>query len=237
MANKLIKYSTNVTDLLNVEVPLETKSYKPVSHKEIIETTKENLEIYGYEILKESYLANDNGKQALGFYTIANQMDEDMALEIAWMNSYDKTRTLKFAIGTRVFICENGSVYGDKGAFKRKHTGDVKQINKENIQIFLEESSFIFNQMIEDKERWKQQQITRKTCAELLGRMYVEEDIIKETQMSIIKNEIKIPSYEYNADDSVWEMYNHCTHALKTIHPNLYMESHSQLYSFFKNIY
>lgn len=234
MTHKKFNYQVTETDLYLAELPLETKSYKPVSHKEIIEKTKENLDIYGYKLNSEIYLANDKCTQVMGLYQIANMHDNEMCLEIAWMNSYDKTRTLKFAIGTRVFICSNGSVFGDRGHFKRKHTGEVKQITKENIQMFLEESSFVFNQMIKDKEDWKQKQISKRTCAELLGRMYAEEEIIKETQISIIKNEMITPSFDYEgADNSVWEFYNHCTHSLKNIHPTNYIKAHSNLYDFF----
>ena len=233
MTHKKLNYQKTETDLYLAEIPLETRSYKPVSHKEIIEKTKENLDIYGYKLNSELYLANDKCTQVTGLYTISNMEDEDMQLQIAWMNSYDKSVTLKYAVGTRVFVCSNGSVYGDRGAFKRKHTGAVKQITKENIQMFLEESSFIFNQMIKDKEEWKQIQVTKRTCAELLGRMYAEEDIIKETQVSIIKREMEVPSFEYNADNSLWEFYNHCTHSLKNIHPNSYIQNHANLYNFF----
>lgn len=232
MANK-IKYATDEKELLSIALPNETTSYKVVSHEQIISETKEALIQCGFKVTNEQYLKGNNGNQATGIYTLGNINDKDMELSIAWQNSYDKTVRLKYAIGANVMVCSNGSVYGDMDFFSKKHTGGVKDLINKNIAMYIDNAEDIFNQMIADKEKLKLRSLTRRNCAEILGRMYAEEDLITETQIAVIKREIISPTFEYNADDSAWELYNHVTHSLKNTRPNKWLETHKNVYSFF----
>ena len=79
----------------------------------------------------------------------------------------------------------------------------------------------------------KQVEITKRVKAELIGRMIIEEQFISSTQLNIIQKEMQSPTHDYNAPDSLWELYNYTTFAMKEIHPSLWMENHIQAHSFF----
>lgn len=111
--------------LLQVPVPESTSTYKAVSYRELIEVTLESIESCGFKLIKEIYTWRKEGQIANGKYLLKYGTDPDMSLMIAWQNSYDKSLSLKFAVGTFVYICENGCVSGDMGAFKSKHVGDM----------------------------------------------------------------------------------------------------------------
>ena len=81
----------------------------------------------------------------------------------------------------------------------------------------------------------KQIEVTKRTAAELVGRLFLEQDIIQSTQVSVIKREMANPSFDYGAPGSMWELYNHTTLALKEVHPSLWMQSHMKAHSFFVN--
>ena len=81
----------------------------------------------------------------------------------------------------------------------------------------------------------KQVQITKRTKAELVGRMMLEEQFITSTQLSIISRELKAPTHDYNAKDSLWELYNYTTFAMKETHPSQWMESHIKAHKFFND--
>ena len=63
-----------------------------------------------HELGVEEYYSSKEGQVATARYTINNVKDEDMQLEIGWQNSYNKTLSLKYAIGASIFICANGCV-------------------------------------------------------------------------------------------------------------------------------
>jgi hypothetical protein len=158
-----------------------------------------------------------------------------MQLQIGWQNSYDRSMSLKFAIGTRIMICSNGCVSGDFGAFKKRHKGDIQDFTPGAIIDYIKGAGEAFTTMQKQREQMKQVQITKRTKAELVGRMMLEEHFITSTQLSIIGKELKAPTHDYNAKDSLWELYNYTTFAMKETHPSQWMESHIKAHKFFND--
>lgn len=228
-------YSITRGLLMNAELPQETKTYKPISHNQLIDLTLESIYQAGFELDQETYSAAVEGKVANGRYTIRNVADNEMQLQIGWQNSYNKSLSLKFAIGTRIVVCSNGCVSGEFGAFKKKHRGNVQEFTPSAITEYIKRAGDVFQQMQVSRESMKQIEVTKRTSAEIIGRMYLEEEIIQSTQLNIIKREMNNPSFDYGAQGSMWELYNHTTLAMKELHPSLWLESHMAAHSFFVN--
>jgi hypothetical protein len=223
--------------LINVKIPEKTDSYSPVSHKNIIDFTMEQTDKCGLEVIGQRYTQAKEGRQANGFFHLKGIGDAEMGLELAWQNSYDKSIGLKWAIGGKVFICSNGMFQGDIGMFQRKHTGDALNEYSEAVRMYVSQAGDIFQKMVNEKERMKEIEITKRTSAELIGRMFLEEDIITSTQLNIIKREMEAPSFDYKIKDTVWNLYNNCTVALKEAHPQFHLTQHMDLHKFIKKEY
>lgn len=232
--NKINRIIT-LSSLLSVPTPEQTTTYKTITHKQLDELTKQSLIDNNFELESSTYLSAKDGKQAVGRYNIKYGNDPDMGLMIAWQNSYDKIVTVKFAIGGYVFVCSNGMVIGDMGAFKHKHIGDVQEITPSTIGDFIKGASDIFEQMIIDKEKMKIIPTSLQQCAELLGRMYIDDQIITANQLSAIKKQIYEPSYNYGTTNTVWNLMNNITFALREAHPKNWMQQHIDIYTFLKN--
>lgn len=97
-------YQTTKETLINVVKPQETSWYKPVEHERLIDLTLNGILQSGFELDKEEYSASQDGLIANGKYTIRNIADNEMQIQIGWQNSYNKRISLKWAIGTHVFI-------------------------------------------------------------------------------------------------------------------------------------
>ncbi len=219
--------------LMSLATPDKTRTYKPVSHKELIETTLESIDKCGFSLTRELYSHGREGMIANGKYHLAYGEDPDMGLMVAWQNSYDKSLSLKFAVGGFVFICANGMVKGDMGTYKSKHVGDVQQITPATLREYICSAGDTFHKMVIEKQRMKEIEVTKRVSAELIGRMYIEEGIITSTQMNIIKKEMKDPSYEYGCDGSLWQLYNHHTHSLKESSPQFWMSQQISAHKFY----
>ena len=75
--------------------------------------------------------------------------------------------------------------------------------------------------------------ITERKQAELLGMLYAQYEILSSEQMSIVKQQMDKPSYDYNCEiNSLWAFYNHVTHALKKAHPRDWMDDQRKLHWF-----
>jgi predicted solute-binding protein len=89
--------------------------------------------------------------------------------------------------------------------------------------------------MVKEKIKMKDIEITKKTTAELLGRLFIDEAIITSTQLNIIKNELEKPTHDYGASNTVWELMNYQTYALKECAPSTWMERVSKTHKFYVN--
>jgi len=221
--------------LINADIPQQTKTYKPVSHKQLIDLTLNGIHHAGFKLDNETYSAARNGNVANGRFSISNVADSEMQLEVGWQNSYDKSLSLKFAIGTRIFICQNGCVSGDYGAFKKKHMGEVQTFTPNAITEYIKHAGEAFKIMQDERDAMKQIEITKRVKAELIGRMIIEENFIQSTQLNIISKELSSPTYDYGAPNSMWELYQFTTQSMREIHPTLWMNSHIKAHNFFVN--
>lgn len=226
-------YSTTRGLIINAELPLETKTYKPITHAQLIDLTLNSINGAGFTLDKETYSMAREGNIANGQFSIRNVADSEMQLQIGWQNSYDKSLSLKFAIGARIFICQNGMVHGDMGSFKKKHQGSVQEFTPNAITEYIKQAGETFQQMQREREAMKQIELTKRTKAELIGRMLIEESFIASTQMNLIARELENPTHDYGAPNSLWELYNYSTFAMKELHPSLRMNNHIKAHNFF----
>jgi hypothetical protein len=219
--------------LTSVALPTHAESYTVISHEFIINHTMEQLALHGFSVEKETYRANSDGSIAQGVYYINYTKDPEVGLMFAWSNSYNKLMRFKCAIGGYVFICMNGVVAGDMGSWGRKHLGSA---DTETVKAIIEQISnadIHFDRIVADKDVMKKITITERKQAELLGILYAEYEILSSEQMSIVKQQMDKPSYDYNCEmNSLWAFYNHVTHALKKAHPRDWMDDQRKLHWF-----
>lgn len=228
-----LNYISTKDILVNAPVPLSTKSYKAISHAQLMDLTLESIHQAGFTLDQETYSSARDGKVANGKFSIKNVADKEMQLQIGWQNSYDKSLSLKFAIGTKIFICSNGCVSGDYGAFKKKHVGEIQTFTPQAIVEYIQGAGEAFTRMQQEREIMKSISIDRRVQAELIGRMIIEEKFIESTQLNIIRDELNKPTYNYGADGSLWELYQFTTFSMKELHPSLWMNNHIDAHAFF----
>ena len=92
-----MKAFNNITTkeyLLGIDLPVETPSYKPISHSQIITDTLEGIDRSNMSLVKEMYYAGNKGNQMLGRYGLALD-NTDIGIQIAFHNSYDKSLSLQ----------------------------------------------------------------------------------------------------------------------------------------------
>ena len=227
--------NTNYTKelLLSTPLPEQTNTYKPISHEQLIDLTLTGIEKSGFKLETELYSSANQGNIANGRYIISNVADNEMKLQIGWQNSYNKQLTLKFALGTQIIICKNGMVSGDFGAFKKKHVGEIQTFTPQAITDYIKSAEEAFKRIQVEREAMKQIEVDKRIISELIGRLYIEEELIQSTQLNIIQRELKKPTHNYGAEGSLWELYQFTTFSMKEIHPRLWMENHMNVHKFF----
>jgi hypothetical protein len=219
--------------LVAAPLPSHGKTYTVIPHKDVIDVTKTLLDKSGFIITKELYRANMNAKVAQGVYHLASTEDEEMGMMFAWTNSYDKSTRFQCAVGAFVNVCSNGMLCGDMANYARKHTGKADHDIHTQISSQIKSANKYYTKLIQDKDNMRKIFLPKKQQAELVGRLFLDEEIIDASQVSIIKAEMKDPSYNYNADlNNAWTFYNHVTHAFKKSHPRTWMSDQVKFHEF-----
>ena len=227
--------------LENAPLPNHGESYTVISHGEVIENTYKLLSDSGFMVSREMYRSSKNANIAQGVYHIypTNPTDGDIIMEkelgmmFAWTNSYNKLVKFQCAIGAYVRVCYNGMVAGDMMNFKRKHTGTANLDCSMNIADQVKNAEKYYKRIIKDKDAMKLISLTEQDQAELVGRMFIQEELIDSQQTSIIKSELGKPSFHYgSSSDTCWTFYNHVTHALKKAHPRYWLQDSQNFHDF-----
>ncbi len=223
-------------NIFEVPVPRRTDTYSPVSHKEILDEVHEQLDRHNFQVSQHRIQGARNGHQAIGFVDIVNSTEREIGFRLLFKNSYDKSMSVGFAAGNVVWVCSNGLIAGEV-VYVRKHTGNVATELKQRIGQAINQLADHYEKVARQADRMKQIEVDKTAAAELCGRMYMEENIIQATQLSVIKNEFAKPSYDYGYPNSLWQLYNFSTHALKSSHPMNYMKQHIKLHNFIEKTY
>lgn len=231
-------YEENLQRALNAPVPQATDTYSPIPHMVFLGDIGRKIREAGFRSHNNRLYCNLRGTQVVGFTDIIqDRLSEDsfgMRLSFGFKNSYDKSMSAAIVLGASVAICTNGVIAGDLIAFKRKHTGNVLAEVNEKLNEAVTKISSVFSRLVTDARIMAEYQLTPKQKAEILGVMYFEEEIVSPNQLSIVKKELH--SSETFKGDSLWDLYNHVTVALKTSPARTYVEDHIRLHDFMTGI-
>ena len=226
-------YSVPKSTVLSIATPQDTRTYRAMGHDRLIDLTLEGIQRSGFVVDRENYSMAREGNIANGRYTIKNIADTEMQIQVGWQNSLNKQLSLKWALGVQIFICSNGAISGDMGAFKKKHQGEVQTFTPHAISEYIKTAGDVFLNMQKERDTMKQIELNKRITAEILGRMFIEEGIIESTQLNIIKREMEHPTHNYGSPDSLWSLYQYVTFAIGGIHPSHWMQDHLAAHKFF----
>lgn len=109
-------------ELMNVPVPEPTRSWYPVSHGSVLSVTRETLMGAGYEIAREELSLSRNDARFFGILDLKSLVIEGVSLTVGIRSSLDKSICLGLCGGSRTFVCDNLSFFGDLLEVKRKHS-------------------------------------------------------------------------------------------------------------------
>jgi|TARA_R110002153_G_scaffold19018_2_gene65649 hypothetical protein len=237
------KRPTEVTRnyLENQPLPNHGKSYTVISHKEVIDNTMNLLSASGFSITKEVYRSNMSANVAQGIYHIrpinpidnSIETEEELGMMFSWTNSYDKSTRFQCAVGAYVLVCSNGMVAGDMMNYNRKHTGTANMDTKIHMSDQIKNAEKYYKRLISDKDYLKTVTLSCKNQSELIGRLFIDEDLLDTQQVSMVKKEMEKPSFDYGVNsESAWAFYNHVTHALKKAHPRDWLGDQQNFHDF-----
>lgn len=232
METKLKRIVTE-QDLRNIPITYEGSNYSPVLHHEAIDTVKEFLDKNNFKITDEKYLAASNGQRVIARYSI--QYDNEFDYMIGFANSHDGSIAFKYYDGSILKICSNGQIWSNGEMFKRKHVGTASLDITSSIESKISNIEEVMKINKTNVDRMKEIEIGKETIAKIIGEAYLYEEMIKANQLSLLKKELEQPSFNYNFDDSLYTLYSHFTHVIKSSTPTDWINQHVEISDYFVN--
>ena len=211
--------------LASIPLPQHGGRYTVIPHKFIIDNALSELAKQGLNVETELYRCSLDGNVASGVYYIQNNQDPELGMMFSWSNSYDKTMKFKCAVGAYVQTSKNLIIKRDMGSYGRKHTGNADSEALLTIVDQIQYASQNFARIVDDKEKMKLITVSREQASDCVGRLFLERELLTTEQLSIIKLQLKKPSFDYlSAADSLWVFYNHISFALQKAHPKTWLD-------------
>jgi hypothetical protein len=103
-------------------VPPGTATWKPIRHREFVDTLHAELARRGLGVRREQYAVQNQGTVLFGTLDLDWQDTGEYAAAIGLRTANDKSMSLQLAVGLRIIVCDNLAFSGDLIALKRKHT-------------------------------------------------------------------------------------------------------------------
>jgi hypothetical protein len=181
-----------------------------------------------YVLVGENYAIARQGNQMFAVLKFRRD-DSDMALSIAFRNSYDRSMSLGIAIGATVFVCDNLALQGDI-VIMRKHTKNVWNELEDLAIATLYKSQKTFEQIVADAALLKDQRLQDDEAFRWMGMLFGR-NVVSPRQIAVLKEQWLHPAHAEFEERNMWSFFNATTESLKSCPPVTIMEKHAQAYN------
>lgn len=244
MGNNLILHAggwqATEEEVRAVPVPQTTSSYTPVAYGDFLDCLHEAVRAYGLDWGRVQLGLGAHGNRLFGVLdafdvdAVADTLDPTQhGLAIGFRGSYDRSFSNQLAAGSRVFVCDNLSFYGDV-VYRRKHTLNVWRDLPRGIEQMLAK--------VQGK-RQRFEELVEKMHARMLGRAEAHDLLVQAIkikalppqQLLRVLEEYRQPSTPElrTLDPTAWKLYNAVTSVAKTWSPRSLMDNTTRLSGLF----
>lgn len=218
MSNTLMLHAgaavATLAEVANVKTPDATETWQPISHLDVINLVRGQLESRDMTIVNESYGLWRDGQRLFGMMELRNGHNEhDYSLVVGIRNSHDKSFPAGAVLGSRVFVCDNLAFSGEV-RFSRKHTSQIKR----DLPILVNAA---VGKLIDARvgqaqriEAYKQFELNDVIAHDVMIRS-LDVGIAVATKMPQIVKEWRTPQYDDFKPRTAWSLFNAFTEALK----------------------
>jgi len=216
-----------VSELKEIPVIKEEKRsdrWQGIQHGELVETIHEALDRKEIQVQDESWFAYAKDFQSLSGSMQLNIPNvtpvEGTQFSLGVQHSNNGYHALKFAVGAKIFICENGMVTGDY-AVKRKHTTglDLMECVGIGIDTYLNK----IQEVTIVAEQLKAKEMATPNVDEALmaaGR----EGLLSWSRIGQVDKEYNKPTFADHDEQTAWGLYNAFTYTMQKMPPQYHIK-------------
>jgi len=192
--------------------------WQGISHKDLTNTLIQDMLGRGWIINSMAFsLSKDQADLAGAFDITLPNLDapEGQMFSLGFLTSNAMRKPLKFVVGTRVFVCNNGMATGEI-ILKHKHTFrfDLDFEVHDALNLYGEKARLVKNTV----ENMKERKLANREYESLLiktGR----DGILPWSRVGQLDEEYRHPTFRDFSERNCWGLYNAFTHIVKKSPP------------------
>lgn len=201
--------------IAKLPTPEGTPTWKPVPHRELIETLTGVLVEKRMEIVGEQYGVGRGGDRMFGILNLKTEMaGGDGQAALGFRQSNDRNMSIQICAGLSVFVCDNLVFRGDLIALRRKHTIGL------NLRIEIEEAVEIFathlGTLNNEVDRLKDEAISDERAKAVIHDAFVAKAMPVKYFKAVGQNYFQPPHDEFKPR-TMWSLHNAFTEAAKAM--------------------
>ncbi|MFO0938959.1 MAG: DUF932 domain-containing protein [Gemmataceae bacterium] len=196
-------------ELAHIPLPPATRSWAPVGHSRVLDTTLATLKETGFVCDKMRLALSADGRRFFGTLDLTTELSSDgiVTLAVGVRNSIDKTFPMGFCAGSRVFVCDN-LAFRSELMVRRKHSingaanfsADIATAVM-GLNAFKESETARIAAMAESE-------MSNERAESFILRAAVERGIISLRQIPAIIREWREPRHEVFEPRTAWSLFN-----------------------------
>ncbi len=206
-------------DALNrVQTPAETDTFKPISHRQLLEGVVSSVEDIGWKLVAEAHALNDACDKYFGLLQVKplhQEEDRDHGFGIGLRNANNKRMAAGLTFGSVVFVCDNMAFSGTVTVF-RKHTKNLHGDLPERVRKAVESLPNISNAINQRFIDYRQTEIPDGKAHDIIIRA-LDAGVIGTNQIPVVLKEWRTPRHPEFADGgkTAWRLFNAFTESFK----------------------
>ncbi len=201
--------------LERVETPKPTRRWQRIAHTELLSVVRERLAEAGMQILTEAHTLHAKGAQYFGLLqvAVAGHAEKDWGTIVGIRNSHDKRFPAGLALGSSVFVCENGAFTGEV-VLARKHTTHIRRDLPEVTARAVGRLEDFIGQTEKRALVYQEREMGNKEAHDLVVRA-LDARAITTTMVPRVLEQWRRPNHPEFKDRNLWSLYNAFTETLK----------------------
>jgi hypothetical protein len=193
-------------------LPESTHTWTPVPHGRVIDMVEQSLGGCGLEITDRQFALARSGQRMFG--TITRAGGTDYSTVIGVRNSHDKSFSLAFCLGSRVFVCDN-LAFSSEVVVKTKHSRLVldrlPRLVNEGVAKLIDQRG----QQAKRIEAYKETEVKGMShLHDLVLRSY-RANALPARAIAEVLQEYETPSHPEFLEPTLWSYFNSVTEVLK----------------------
>lgn len=200
-------------ELDQIEAPPPTATWYPLRHATVLDRVMETLDGAGFQIVRSQFAVAQQNHRFFGTLDLTTGIAEGITLTVGVRNSTDQSFPIGFAVGSRVFVCDN-LAFSSEIVVARKHTRFGELRFNEAICKAVQ-SLHQYQDVAAKRIAWMQTAALSDDQANSLMLQAAEKEIVGWRALPKVIDQWREPRFDEFRDRTSWSLFNAFTQVLK----------------------